>query len=328
MKFQYSRFNRLFLLAGSPIQQRLRRSTVLVLILGFLFTAVLPGKSGEDEALPGIDMVRIPGGEFMMGSETGEPDQRPRHHVRVDTFYLGRTEVTVAQWRSFARESGCVSWAEQAHGGLVRTPKGLKIKPDANWKNPYIPQDDNHPVVLVTWKDAQVFCRWLSKKTGQGYRLPTEAEWEYACRGGQGEYGGDLDAIAWYEYNSGGKTHPVGSKQPNSFGLYDMLGNAWEWCSDRYSRNYYRASPGSNPSGPSVGPHRVSRGGSWCSKPPRANAAFRKHDLPNFCFYRLGFRLARTARETRRNQGTGKQWVVFVISFFELLFKDQVQLEG
>lgn len=278
------------------MRQRLAQSTALVLILGILFTAVLTGKSGENEALPGIEMVRIPGGEFMMGSETGEPDQRPRHRVHVDTFYLGRTEVTVAQWRSFARESGYMSWEEQGHGGLIQTPQGLKIKPDANWKNPYIPQDDNHPVVLVSWKDAQIFCRWLSKKTGQDYRLPTEAEWEYACRGGQGEFGDDLDTIAWYEYNSGGRTHPVGNKRPNSFGLYDMLGNAWEWCSDRYSKNYYLVSPGSNPSGPSVGPHRVSRGGSWCSKPPRANAAFRKHDSPNFCFFRLGFRLARTAR--------------------------------
>jgi len=296
LKFQYTRFDRFFLLAVTPMRQRVLRLTVLVLILGILFASVLPGMWGESEVLPGIDMVRIPGGEFMMGSETGEPDQRPRHRVHVDTFYLGRTEVTVAQWRSFARESGYVSWAEQGHGGLVRTSQGLKIKPDANWKNPYILQDDNHPVVLVSWKDAQVFCRWLSKKTGQDYRLPTEAEWEYACRGGQGEFGDDLDTIAWYEYNSGGRTHPVGNKRPNSFGLYDMLGNAWEWCSDRYSKNYYHVSPSSNPSGPSVGPHRVSRGGSWCSKPPRANAAFRKHDAPNFRFYRQGFRLARSAR--------------------------------
>jgi formylglycine-generating enzyme required for sulfatase activity len=305
LKFQYSRFNRLFLLAGTLMRQRPAQSTALVLILGILLTAFLSGKPGKDETLPGIDMVRIPGGEFMMGSETGEPDQRPRHRVRIDTFYLGRTEVTVAQWRSFARESAYVSWAERGHGGLIRTPKGLKIIPDANWKNPYILQDDNHPVVLVSWTDAQVFCRWLSKKTGQDYRLPTEAEWEYACRGVRGEYGDNLDSIAWYEYNSGGRTHPVGSKRPNSFGLYDMLGNVWEWCGDRYSKSYYCVSPGSNPSGPTVGLHRVSRGGSWCSKPPRANAAFRKHDAPNFRFYRQGFRLARTVRETRGQASNG-----------------------
>ena len=297
MNFQYNRFNRLFLTAGATIRQRLQWITALVLIPGILFTVGLLCTCRKDKSLPGIDMVRIPGGEFMMGSETGQSNQRPRHRVRVDTFYMGRTEVTVAQWRRFARESGYVSRAEQGWGGLIRTPKGLKIMPDANWKNPYIPQEDNHPVVLVSWKDARAFCQWLSKKTGQKYRLPTEAEWEYAYRGGsQDEYSGDLDTTAWYEYNSGGRTHPVGTKRPNSFGLYDMLGNVWEWCSDRYGKKYYRVSPGSNPSGPSVGLHRVSRGGSWCSKPPRATPAFRRHDSPHFRFYRLGFRLARTAR--------------------------------
>jgi len=298
LQFQFSKFNRLFLLAVTTTWQKMQRTAASVLILGFLANAVLLCTWGKGEAIPGIDMVRIPGGEFMMGSETGKTDQRPVHRVRVDTFYLGRTEVTVAQWRRFVRESGYVSRAEQGRGGLVRTAEGLKIKPDANWKNPYFTQADNHPVVLVSWKDARAFCRWLSKKTGQDYHLPTEAEWEYACRGGgQGEYGGDLDTIAWYEYNSGGRTHPVGSKRPNGFGLYDLLGNVWEWCSDRYGKNYYRISPGSNPSGPSMGLHRVSRGGSWCSKPPRVTAAFRRHDSLNFCFYRLGFRLARTARE-------------------------------
>jgi formylglycine-generating enzyme required for sulfatase activity len=131
------------------------------------------------------------------------------------------------------------------------------------------------------------------------YRLPTEAEWEYACRaGGKDELYGRLDSIAWYEYNSGGQTHPVGDKRkrPNSFGLYDMLGNVWEWCQDRYDKNYYRVSPGSGPTGPGTGLYRVSRGGSWCSKPTRVRAAFRRHDPYYYRFYRLGFRLARSDR--------------------------------
>jgi formylglycine-generating enzyme required for sulfatase activity len=246
----------------------------------------------------GVDMVCIPGGEFMTGSETGAPDELPVHRVRVHTFYMGRTEVTVAQWRSFVQDTGYTGRVGRTRGGLVRTAGGLKHMPDADWKNPYLVQADDHPVVLVSWNDARAFCRWLSKKTGLDFRLPTEVEWEFACRaGGQEERYGDLDDIAWYEYNSQGRTHPVGGKRPNAYGLYDMLGNVWEWCGDRYDKNYYRAGPGTNPAGPGFGLHRVSRGGSWCSKPPRVRAAFRRHDHPDFRFYRLGFRLARTPRK-------------------------------
>lgn len=242
-----------------------------------------------------IDMVRIEGGEFMMGSETGEPDEKPVHRVGVNTFYLGRTEVTAAQWQKFVDDTGYVTMAEKGHGGLVRTGKGLEYKRDAHWKNPYMAQTGNHPVVLVDWHDARAFCKWLSDKTGRPYRLPTEAEWEFACRGGTtGDYYGNLDSIAWYEYNSGGGTHRVGEKQPNAYGLYDMPGNVWEWCGDRYDKNYYSYSPEVDPKGPSTGKHRVSRGGSWCSKPPRVRVSFRKHDPPGFRFYRLGFRVARS----------------------------------
>jgi thiamine biosynthesis lipoprotein len=244
-----------------------------------------------------IDMVRIPAGEFMMGSEKGAPDELPLHKIRVNGFYLGRTEVTVGQWRIFARESGYVTQAELRRGGMVRGEKGREVKQDANWRNPYQVQTDEHPVVLLSWKDAQAFCQWLSKKTGLNYRLPTEAEWEYACRAGSNdERYGDLDSIAWYEYNADGHTHPVGGKQPNSFGLYDMLGNVWEWCQDRYDKNYYKVSPGTDPTGPATGGHRISRGGSWCSKPPRVRTPFRRHDPYFYRFYRLGFRLARSDR--------------------------------
>jgi sulfatase modifying factor 1 len=277
------------------IKKRLLRSIALISSLTLLLGVVLFCTGRKNSTIPDIAMVRIPGGAFMMGSETGLPDERPVHRVRVDGFYLGRTEVTVAQWRMFVRDSGYISRAEQGQGGLVRTAEGLKIMPDANWNHPYMVQTDDHPVVLVSWKDARAFCIWLSKKTSLAYRLPTEAEWEYACRGGgSDERYGDLDIIAWYEYNSGGHTHPVGGKRPNAFGLYDMLGNVWEWCQDRYGRNYYRVSPETNPAGPAVGLLRVSRGGSWCGKPPRIRAAFRRRDPANFSFYRLGFRVART----------------------------------
>jgi formylglycine-generating enzyme required for sulfatase activity len=277
------------------IKKRLPRPIALISGLTLLLGVVLLCTCRKGSTIPDIAMVRIPGGEFMMGSETGLVDERPVHRVRVDSFYLGRTEVTVAQWRMFVRDSGYLSRAERGLGGLVRTDKGLKIMPDATWNHPYMEQTDDHPVVLVSWKDARAFCIWLSKKSGLRYRLPTEAEWEYACKaGGKDERYGDLDTVTWYEYNSGGHTHPVGSKRPNAFGLYDMLGNVWEWCQDRYGRKYYRVSPEINPAGPAIGLQRVSRGGSWCSKPPRIRAAFRRHDSASFSFYRLGFRIART----------------------------------
>jgi len=271
---------------------------LVVVVMQFLgiFKLFIPGKS-RGVPVPVIDMVKINGGEFMMGSNTGASDEQPVHRVRVNSFYLGRTEVTVGQWRKFIEDSGYVTEAESGLGSLVRDKKGvLGFRRKANWRNPYMVQSDNHPAVCVSWRDARAFCRWLSKKTGLLYRLPTEAEWEYACRGGiRGERYGDLDAAAWYEYNSNGHTHPVGLKRPNSFGLYDMLGNVWEWCQDRYGKRYYQESPVDNPPGSLTGETRVSRGGSWCSKPQRARVSFRRHDSPWFRFYRLGFRIARSA---------------------------------
>jgi sulfatase modifying factor 1 len=268
---------------------------VALLIGGFLFLETQKTTNSE-LFIDMIDMVRIDGGDFMMGSETGQPDEKPVHSVRVNPFYIGRTEVTLAQWQRFIDDTGYVTLAEKGHGGLVRTKKGLEYKRDANWKNSYSIQTDNHPVVLVDWHDADAFCKWLSNKTGLSYRLPTEAEWEFACRGGTtGDYYADLDSIAWYEYNSNGSSHPVGEKQPNAYGLYDMLGNVWEWCRDRYDKDFYSSGPAIDPKGPGAGKQRINRGGSWCSKPHRVRVSFRKHNPPGFRFYRLGFRVARSA---------------------------------
>ena len=279
-----------------PEVSRFLMALVLIpALVGSIFFFSACKKGGK---IPVIDMVSIEGGEFMMGSANGASDEQPVHLVRVDGFYLGRTEVTVSQWEQFITDTGYITDAEKLHNGLVKLNNKQKRRADANWKNPYLIQNGEHPVVLVSWRDARAFCRWLEKKTGIPYRLPTEAEWEFACRGGTGgdcgDYYGDLDAIAWYETNSNGVTHPVGQKQPNSLGLYDMLGNVWEWCQDCYDKNYYSVSPALNPPGAGSGNFRVSRGGSWCSKPERLRASFRKHDAPVFCFYRQGFRVARS----------------------------------
>jgi formylglycine-generating enzyme required for sulfatase activity len=153
---------------------------------------------------------------------------------------------------------------------------------------------DNCPVEKVSWNDIQDFIRKLNTKTGKNYRLPTEAEWEYAARGGQNyKYAGsdNLGSVAWYRDNSGSKTHPVGQKSANGYGLYDMAGNVWEWCSDWYGSDYYNNSPSSNPKGPNSGTFRVLRGGSWYYSSRNCRAAYRDSSAPTDRNNDFGFRL-------------------------------------
>ncbi len=220
----------------------------------------------------GMQMVLIPAGEFDMGDDSGDSDERPVHRVRITRpFYLGTTEVTQAQY-------------EQVMG-----------------ENPgYFTGDPRRPVEQASWDDAQEFCRRLSQKEGKEYRLPTEAEWEYACRAGtttRFSFGDDearLGDYAWYDDNSGNSTHPVGQKRPNPWGLYDMHGNVWEWCADRYAEDYYAESPPDDPVGPSSGLVRVLRGGSWNYGPNYARSADRSRYTPVLRFANDGFRAART----------------------------------
>lgn len=211
-------------------------------------------------------MVSVPAGCYLMGSDSGMADEKPVHEVCVDGFRMGKYEVTQAQWEAV----------------MGSNPASNK-------------QGGNYPVESVSWNDAQEFIRRLNTATNQNFRLPTEAEWEYACRsGGKKEQycGGDnLDDLAWYEDNSGGASHPVGTKQANGLGLYDMSGNVWEWCSDWYDENYYRSSPRQNPPGPSSGVSRVDRGGSWFRRSGYEYAAFRRGLNPGNRLGAIGFRL-------------------------------------
>jgi eukaryotic-like serine/threonine-protein kinase len=229
----------------------------------------------------GMKLKLIPAGKFTMGSPQEEIDrclkkfgegawektnlrsEGPEHPVEITRpFYLGATEVTVGQFRQFVDE-------EAYQVG------------DGRWRNPGFDQTDQHPVVFVSWNNAVDFCKWLSKKEGKEYRLPTEAEWEYSCRAGKAgsRYGfGDDDAqlkdYAWFYQNSGGGTHPVGKKKPNAWGLYDMHGNAWEWCQDNYDPDYYKNSPVKDPPG-GAGGARAGRGGGWVHGPVLCRSAFR-----------------------------------------------------
>ncbi|MDF1580038.1 MAG: SUMF1/EgtB/PvdO family nonheme iron enzyme [Desulfuromonadales bacterium] len=224
----------------------------------------------------GMEFVFVPGGCYPMGNQFGDGDSAEQlvHEVCVDSFRLGKFEVTQGQWR-----------------------KVMGSNPS------YFKNGDNYPVEQVSWNDVQQFLRKLNRQTGKTFRLPTEAEWEYACRsGGKIEKycgGSDVDSLAWYSGNSGSKTHPVAQKQPNGLGLYDMSGNVWEWCQDRYDSVYYGKSPRNNPQGQSKGSNRVNRGGSWNDGPALVRSVNRFRDTPGYRVFNLGFRLAFPARSER-----------------------------
>ena len=216
------------------------------------------------------DFVRIPEGEFMMGSHE-RPDEQPVHRVRIASYDMATTEVTVRQFRAFVQATRYMTDAEKAGSSFACC---WRPKLGITWLNPGFLPGDNDPVVAISWNDAVDYCRWLSEETGEQYRLPSEAEWEYACLAGS-RVNRDLklDSIAWYSENSSGRTHAIAGKKPNDWGLYDMLGNAWEWTSDIYHDNYINAPSDAKPwiTGGSEaqrgylkpGEGRVLRGGSW-----------------------------------------------------------------
>jgi formylglycine-generating enzyme required for sulfatase activity len=213
-----------------------------------------------------IEMVVISNGSFAMGSASSESyeEERPVHTVALAPFKIGKYEVTQGQWQA-------VMGSNPSH----------------------FPNGNNYPVENVSWNDVQTFIQKLNAMTGKRFRLPTEAEWEYACRSGTtGERYGNLDAIAWHASNSGGTTHPVGQKQANAWGLYDMLGNVSEWCQDWYG--IYSADFKAKPAGPASGTRRVIRGGSWIPLPGtrHTRAARRGSYEPSVHNASLGFRLA------------------------------------
>jgi formylglycine-generating enzyme required for sulfatase activity len=269
----------------------------------------------------GMKLVGIPGGKFTMGSskEEAERDEEegPQHEVEVSEFYLGAHEVTVGQFRAFANAAGYRTEAEKGDGAFRWS--GSKWEKDAgtSWKNPRFldfSQGEDHPVTCVSWNDAKAFCDWLSKQpdrkrpAGWAYRLPREAEWEYACRGGPPSYscfhfGNTLSSAqanfdARRPYGGAGKgdylgrTTKVGTYGKNAFGLYDMHGNAAEWCADWFDKDYYYASPSRDPAGPPRGSERVIRGGSWRRPGGHCRSAYRIWSRPDRRDNALGFRVA------------------------------------
>ncbi|MBU1641353.1 MAG: formylglycine-generating enzyme family protein [Proteobacteria bacterium] len=218
------------------------------------------------ETTTGMEFVTVPGGCFQMGSNSGDSDEQPVHEVCVDDFQIGKYEVTQGQWREVMENN------------------------PAKFMN-----GDNYPIEQVGWADVQDYISKLNRKSGRSFRLPTEAEWEYACRsGGRDEQycgGNNVDSLAWYKDNSSGSTHQVGTKSPNGLGIYDMSGNVWEWTTDWYDKRSYGKSPRQNPAGPSSGSYRVFRGGGWRYNQGGVRSAVRLRDSPVYRSSGLGFRL-------------------------------------
>jgi formylglycine-generating enzyme required for sulfatase activity len=228
----------------------------------------------QEERRLNIQMVLVRGGTFTMGGTSeqgsdGDSDEKPTHRVTLSSFYIGKYELTQAQWKTV----------------MGSNPNNFK--------------GDNLPVEQVSWNDVQEFIRKLNVKTGKDYRLPTEAEWEYAARGGASSRGykysgsNNVGEVAWYWDNSGSKTHIVGTKASNELGIYDMSGNVWEWCSDWHGA--YSSSAQTNPTGPFSGSARVLRGGSCGLDAQLVRVPYRYFYTPGNRGDGLGFRLARSS---------------------------------
>ena len=246
--------------------KKLLATIVMVLLGSFVSAAQEPARNVLD-----IPMVVVAGGTFEMGGiETyGEqcyPDEFPKHTVTVDDYYIGQFEVTQE---------------------LYKFVMGY---------NPSHFVGDSLPVDNISWVDAKTFIHELNKMTGKQYRLPTEAEWEFAARGGRWSqdlnYSGsdDLNAVGWCDGNSGRRTHAVGTKAPNELDIYDMCGNVYEWCQDRYA--IYKADPQTNPQGPDFGKARVMRGGSWRSEARNCRNTYRSSEDYEAHILNCGLRLA------------------------------------
>jgi formylglycine-generating enzyme required for sulfatase activity len=332
------------------------RRAALSLALLVVLSACASG-GGTRHALPaeitsalGMRMLRIPAGEFVMGSQ--EPiealqnayplaerrrldnleDEAPAHRVRItQPFYMDATEVTVGQFRQFVVQSGYVpesiadgtgGYGYNAQYDPSKSPRGDAFQGRDvrySWQNPGFAQTDTHPVVNVTWADAQALAAWLSKQEGRHYHLPTEAQWEYAARAGtttRYHCGDDPQCLLkvantfdeaakpfWPRFAANALpgddgyafTAPVASFAPNAFGLYDMHGNAWEWTQDWYGEDYYAKSPLDDPQGPASGEVYVRRGGSWHTWGLYARSSYRNWNTPQSRYTLLGIRLVMDA---------------------------------
>ncbi len=281
------------------------------------------------------EMVFVKGGSFIMGNRyndklrKGDPDEYPAHEVKVRDFYIGKYEVTVKEYLEFLKDKSFNEFSQYRDHKLPPEPDSTWWQGHPETKRYYDARPEkwwgwklNYPMFHVTWFDAVAYCNWLSEKEGlqkcyyldedgtircdfskNGYRLPTEAEWEYAARGGRKSKGyrfsgsDNYAEVGWVDETTMlTGPRPVGTKKPNELGIYDMTGNVWEWCYDFYSSYYYKNSPVDFPVNERNTGYRVIRGGSWHYRPEYATVTSRDGPEPGYTNYNYGFRLVRTAK--------------------------------
>ncbi len=273
------------------------------------------------------EMIFVEGDTFKMGRDKKDiikgkefEDELPQHKVSLNSFYIGKYEVTVKQYKEYIKDNNKKdmpsppdsAWFAEHQETKIYYPSTLGTYKWWGWK-------DKHPMQKVSWYDAVKYCNWLSEKNGlqkcytidgentkcdfskNGYRLPTEAEWEFAARGGNESknyiYAGsdNIKDVAWYDITTSlARPYDVGTKAPNELGIYDMSGNVWEWCNDFYAANYYKYSPKENPKGAAPTIYRVLRGGSWHYRAALARIADRDGPKPGFTNFNYGFRIVRS----------------------------------
>ena len=284
---------------------------IILIGLTCIAAIVLVFNCRTSKTYPG--MVFIPGGSFMMGHDEGQDMEKPVHEVEVDAFYMDIHEVTLAEFKKFVDETHYVSDAEKKGGCFIWNGKGWEKTEGINWRHDelgdrHTEDKMNHPVTHLSWNDANAYAQWTGK------RLPTEAEWEYAARGGvkgfKFAWGNDplgqevvanvsdenlVKVVTSWPYTKGYDddyvfASPVGSFKPNVFGLYDMAGNAWEWCADYFDKDFYSRSPKKNPRNDDPNERRVMRGNSWDGRPGLLRCSRRTSEVQSSSYVETGFR--------------------------------------
>ena len=260
-------------------------------------------KSATKPAVLDNALVFVQGGSFNMGSnDLLDYAAQPVHKVTISSFNMGKFEVTVGEFRKFINATNYKTTAEQDGYSYAWVDGKFEQQSGVNWQYDGFgfkrtPAQDNQPVIFITWDDANRYCQWLSSQKGKLYRLPTEAEWEYAARGGSKskgyQYSGsnNLADVAWFGDDSNGQAHNVGQKKPNELGIYDMGGNVWEWCQDWFANEYYANSPEKDPQGPETGSFRVDRGGDWHGTTRYCRVGYRGSLAPRWRTHVVGFRI-------------------------------------
>lgn len=254
-----------------------------------------------------VEMVFVEGGQFLMGDICCYANRKPVRRISLGDFCIGKYPITVEQFAKFIEQTNYITDAEKGHGSTILNGETWETLDSINWRHStqgkiLTKEQQNIPVVHVSWNDAMAYCSWLSKITKKNYRLPTEAEWEYAAHGGKKHshnltrFSGSnsIDSVGWYIGNTtpDDGVQPVGLKNPNSLGIYDMTGNVWEWCSDWYGSPYIAADT-INPQGPAEGKRKVGKGGSWRTPAePQSHITHRSSLNPEKQGNLLGFRVA------------------------------------